>query len=121
VGRWDRDRLEQVLANLLTNALKYAPRAPLRVSTRAEGERVVLEVQDGGPGIAPEDQQRILERFERLVHASQVSGLGLGLHIARHIVAAHGGAIRLHSAVGEGARFVVELPVAGPAGDAART
>jgi PAS domain S-box-containing protein len=114
VGRWDRDRLEQVLANLLTNALKYAPGAPLKVSTLEGGACARLEVQDRGPGIAPEDQHRIFERFERLVAASQVSGLGLGLHIARHIVEAHGGTIRVHSALGEGARFVVELPLAGP-------
>jgi signal transduction histidine kinase len=111
VGRWDRDRLEQVLTNLLTNALKYAPRAPLRVSTKAEGGHAVLQVQDHGPGIAPQDQHRVFERFERLVHANEVSGLGLGLHIAKHIVEAHAGRIHLRSAVGEGASFIVELPV----------
>ncbi|WP_375773589.1 PAS domain-containing protein [Archangium gephyra] len=114
VGRWDRDRLEQVLANLLTNALKYAPGAPLKVTTRELGTSAILEVEDRGPGIAPEDQPRVFERFERLVTASQVSGLGLGLHIARHIVEAHGGTIRVRSALGEGASFVVELPVSGP-------
>jgi PAS domain S-box-containing protein len=116
VGRWDRDRLEQVLANLLTNVLKYAPGAPVKVSTRQVGATAILEVQDRGPGIAPVDQQRIFERFERLVAANQVSGLGLGLHIAKHIVEAHGGTIRVRSAVGEGASFIVELPVAGPSG-----
>lgn len=114
VGRWDRDRLEQVLTNLLTNALKYAPGAPLRVAARTAGGSALLEVQDRGPGIAPEFQHRIFERFERLVGASEVSGLGLGLHIARHIVEAHGGTLRVRSAPGEGACFIAELPVAGP-------
>jgi PAS domain S-box-containing protein len=114
VGRWDRYRLEQVLANLLTNALKYAPAAPLTVSTLAVGNTASLEVRDRGPGIAPEDQPRIFQRFERLVDATQVSGLGLGLHIAKHIVEAHGGSIRVRSTVGEGASFIVELPMGGP-------
>ncbi|WNG57675.1 PAS domain-containing protein [Archangium gephyra] len=114
VGRWDRDRLEQVLANLLTNALKYAPGAALKVATREVGTSAILEVEDRGPGIAPEDQHRIFERFERLVDASQISGLGLGLHISKHIIEAHGGTIRVRSALGEGASFVVELPVSGP-------
>ncbi|AKJ03559.1 Sensory box histidine kinase [Archangium gephyra] len=116
VGRWDRDRLEQVLANLLTNALKYAPGAALKVTTRTLGTSAILEVEDRGPGIAPKDQHRIFERFERLVDASQISGLGLGLHISKHIVEAHGGTIRVHSALGEGASFVVELPISGPSG-----
>jgi PAS domain S-box-containing protein len=114
VGMWDRDRLEQVLANLLTNVLKYAPGAPLKVTTLKVGTTAVLEVQDRGPGIAPEDQQRIFERFERLVAANQVSGLGLGLHISRHIVEAHGGTIQVRSTVGQGASFIVELPVVTP-------
>jgi PAS domain S-box-containing protein len=114
VGRWDRYRLEQVLANLLTNALKYAPGAPLKVSTQQVGNAAILEVQDRGPGIAPEDQHRIFERFERLVTANQASGLGLGLHIAKHIVEAHGGTIQVRSTRGEGASFIVELPLHAP-------
>ncbi|QSQ21504.1 PAS domain-containing protein [Pyxidicoccus parkwayensis] len=118
VGRWDRYRLEQVLTNLLTNALKYAPGSPLTVTAQAAGGSAVLEVEDRGPGIASEFQQRIFERFERLVGANEVSGLGLGLHIARHIVEAHGGTLRVRSAPGEGACFIAELPVAGPPQDA---
>lgn len=114
MGRWDRERLEQVLANLLSNALKYAPGAPLKVTTLEVGTSAILEVEDRGPGIAPEDHHRVFERFERLVATNQVSGLGLGLHISRHIVEAHGGTIRVRSAIGEGARFIVELPVSGP-------
>jgi len=114
VGMWDRYRLEQVLANLLTNAIKYAPAVPLTVTTQSVGGAAVLEVRDQGPGIPPEDQPRVFERFERLVSANKVSGLGLGLHIAKHIVEAHGGTIRVRSAVGEGASFIVELPLGGP-------
>jgi PAS domain S-box-containing protein len=114
VGRWDRERLEQVLANLLTNVLKYAPGAPLTVRTRRMESSAILEVEDRGPGIAPEHHHRVFERFERLVDAKQISGLGLGLHISKHIVEAHGGTIRVRSAIGEGASFVVELPLSEP-------
>jgi len=114
VGTWDRERMEQVLSNLLSNAIKYAPGTPLKVTTLQVGPSAILEVEDRGPGIAPVDHQRVFERFERLVAANQVSGLGLGLHISQHIVAAHGGTIRVRSAIGEGASFIVELPVSGP-------
>lgn len=114
VGRWDRDRLDQVLTNLLTNVLKYAPGSPVKVTVLEAGAIAILEVQDRGPGISPEHHHRVFERFERLVDANQSSGLGLGLHIVKHIVEAHEGTIRLRSAVGEGASFLVELPIAGP-------
>jgi signal transduction histidine kinase len=107
----DRFRLEQVITNLVTNAIKYAPGAPLRVEVGVEQGAARLVVQDGGPGIPKPDQERIFRRFERLVSADEVSGLGIGLYIANEIVRAHRGSMRAEGDVGEGARFVVELPL----------
>jgi signal transduction histidine kinase len=114
-GEWDRHRLEQVFINLLTNALKYGEGKPVEVRLSAKGDKAVLEVEDHGVGIAPEDQRRIFDRFERLEATRHVSGLGLGLYIVREIVRAHGGDITVRSAVGEGSTFVVTLPLQPPA------
>ena len=106
--------LARVVSNLAENAVKFSPAdAPIRVSARRDGDRVVLAVEDRGPGIPPDDLERIFEKFVRLQHPSlpRVPGAGLGLAICRGIVAAHGGAIRAESRVGGGARFVVSLPL----------
>jgi signal transduction histidine kinase len=108
-GRWDQSRIEQVVTNLLTNAIKYGRGTPIRVAVQAFPSHAQLIVQDEGPGVAPEHHQRVFERFERLA-SRNVSGLGLGLYIARQVVEAHGGFIRLESVPGCGARFVVTLP-----------
>jgi signal transduction histidine kinase/Na+/proline symporter len=110
VGEWDRGRLEQVVTNLLTNALKYAPGCAIDVTVETDDQLARLVVRDTGPGIAPEDQERVFRPFERAVSYLQVSGFGLGLYIVREIVAAHAGTVRVVSAKGEGAAFVVELP-----------
>jgi signal transduction histidine kinase len=112
----DRFRMEQVLTNLITNAIKYAPGAPVSIELSPAGKFFHLAFQDSGPGIPEINRDRIFERFERLVSANQVSGLGLGLYIVRQIVAAHGGSIHATSGEGAGARFVIELPQAGAAG-----
>lgn len=109
IGSWDPLRLEQVVVNLLSNALKYGSGKPIDVSVRSDDARAVLTVRDRGIGIDPVDQERIFERFERAV-SLDYGGLGLGLHITREIVAAHGGTIRVESARGQGATFIVELP-----------
>ncbi len=109
-GRWDALRLEQVLVNLLSNALRHAPGAPVAVSVSSEGGKARLVVRDAGPGIQPSDRERIFKRYERVSHDGS-PGLGLGLHIAREIVVAHGGEIRVEDAPGGGAAFVVELPL----------
>ncbi|MGQ0503997.1 MAG: ATP-binding protein [Myxococcaceae bacterium] len=108
-GKWDRDRLDQVITNLLSNALKYAPGTRIQLTTSQVGGDALVEVADSGPGIASEDQGRVFERFER-VGGTRVSGLGLGLHISKHIVEAHGGCIGVTSSLGAGARFTVKLP-----------
>jgi PAS domain S-box-containing protein len=110
-ARWDDRRVAQVLVNLLSNALKYAPGAPIQVSVTRDGERARLVVQDAGPGISKERQGAVFERFERAGASPNVGGLGLGLFIARRIVEAHRGTIRLESEPGQGARFIVELPL----------
>ncbi|MCP3102531.1 ATP-binding protein [Myxococcus sp. K15C18031901] len=112
VGQWDRLRLDRVVTNLLSNALKFGRGHPVEV--RAErsgpaGARVV--VRDFGPGIAPESQRRIFERFEQVPSAGRHAGFGLGLYIVRQLVDAHGGTIHVESMPGEGSTFTVELPL----------
>jgi PAS domain S-box-containing protein len=118
VGRWDRMRLEQVVSQLLSNALKYGAGKPIHVQlVQADGD-AELRVRDQGIGIAPQDQARIFGRFERAVSARHYGGLGLGLFIARQIAEALGGEIGVDSAPGRGASFRVRLPLAGPAAPA---
>jgi signal transduction histidine kinase len=111
VGSWDRFRVEQVLTNLLTNAARYGDGKPVEITVRRDGERAEVRVLDHGPGIAEADQERIFQRFERATSASEVSGLGLGLYIARQIVEMHGGSLRVESTPGAGAAFITTLPL----------
>jgi signal transduction histidine kinase len=110
VGRWDRLRLDQVITNLLSNALKYGLGNPVEVVLEADARRAKLSVRDHGIGIAPEDRARIFQPFERAVDPRSFRGLGLGLWIVRQIVEAMGGTIRVESVVGAGSTFTVELP-----------
>jgi signal transduction histidine kinase len=109
-GEWDRARIEQVLSNLVSNAVKYAPGKPIHVTLEALGERALVVVRDHGMGIDEADQARIFDRFERAVAHRNYGGFGLGLWIARQLVEAHGGTISVQSKPGEGAAFIVELP-----------
>ena len=116
VGRWDPLRLEQVVENLLSNALKYGAGRAIHVRVVEGGEdQVRLVVRDEGIGIAPEALGRIFDRFERAVSERHYGGLGLGLYITREIVSALGGTVRVESALGEGATFTVALPREPPA------
>jgi len=110
IGRWDRSRLDQVIVNLISNALKYAPGKPVEISISPQSDHVVLTVRDFGIGIALEDQVRIFKKFERAVSARQYGGLGLGLAITESIVHLHGGRISVESQEGQGALFKVDLP-----------
>jgi PAS domain S-box-containing protein len=114
VGQWDRLRMDQILSNLLSNALKYGQGFPVTVSAQRLGHNVRISVQDGGIGIKPEDLVRIFDRFERAVSGRHYGGLGLGLYITRKIVDALGGQVSAHSDVGKGARFDVFLPIQAP-------
>jgi PAS domain S-box-containing protein len=109
-GRWDRGRIEQVIDNLLANAVKFGAGQPVEVAAEAEGARARVIVRDHGIGIAPEDQRRIFERFERAVPTRHYGGFGLGLWIVRNIVEAHGGDVRVWSQPGQGSRFEFTLP-----------
>jgi PAS domain S-box-containing protein len=113
-GRFDRLRVEQVITNLLANAAKFGEGKPIALQVSADGERARIRVTDRGMGISPDDQARVFERFERAVPSQQFGGLGLGLYIARQIVEAHGGEIRVESGRGAGASFTVLLPRAPP-------
>ncbi|MBS1962906.1 MAG: PAS domain S-box protein [Bdellovibrionales bacterium] len=106
----DEYRMDQVLSNLLTNAVKYGEGSPVTLGLESRPEGIRLFVEDRGPGIPPEDQTRVFERFERAVGDGHVSGLGLGLYIAKEIVEAFGGKLTLRSEVGRGSTFTVELP-----------
>ncbi|MFP2910392.1 ATP-binding protein, partial [Pyxidicoccus sp. 3LFB2] len=110
-ARWDRPRIEQVVANLVGNAIKYGEQKPVRVFARTQEDRVRLVVQDHGSGIAPKDRERIFQVFERAVRGTNISGFGLGLYVTRQIVQAHGGSIQVEDTPGGGTTFVVELPV----------
>jgi PAS domain S-box-containing protein len=109
----DRDRLEQVLGNLLENAVKYSPDgSDIRVSVRAEDEKVVTSVSDRGIGIPEDELNLVFERFHRgrQVSAANYGGLGLGLYISREIIDRHGGSIWVESREGAGTTFSVSLP-----------
>lgn len=104
-------RLEQVIANLLSNALKYGKGCPVHVDAKLDSEHVILSIKDEGMGIAAENHERVFERFERAVSASSIGGLGLGLYISRQIVELHKGTIRIESAPGVGSNFILKFPV----------
>jgi signal transduction histidine kinase len=109
-GSWDRLRVDQVVTNLLTNALKYGAGKPVHVSLSGDEAHVRVVVEDSGIGIAPEHLSRIFERFGRAVSERHYGGLGLGLYITRQIVESHGGEVHVHSTPGQGSRFEVALP-----------
>jgi signal transduction histidine kinase len=110
VGYWDRMRLEQVVANLLSNAIKYGQGKPVEIEVSEKDDNAIIKVSDHGIGIAPDHQRRIFERFERAVPDREFGGLGLGLWIARRIVEASGGQIRVESVPMQGATFTATLP-----------
>jgi PAS domain S-box-containing protein len=114
----DRDRLAQVLSNLLTNAIKYAPGGEIQVRLWVEGQQARLSVSDKGPGIPPDQLAIIFEPHLRLAKdppGSGSSGAGLGLHIAKGIIEAHHGRIWVESSQGHGATFHIALPLRSPA------
>ena len=112
VGHWDRLRLEQIINNLLNNALKYGERKPIHIRWHREGDKAILAISDLGIGIAVEDHDRIFTRFERAVSVRHYGGFGLGLFIVRQLVEAMGGHVSVTSALGQGATFKVVLPLA---------
>lgn len=115
----DREAISQVLTNLLSNASKYGSDGDwLGVSARVDGPHVVVRVADRGMGISPEDQDKVFEDFFRSSDPAvrRRKGTGIGLTIVRYIVEAHGGTIKVESTPGQGATFVIHLPLQPPAG-----
>ncbi len=111
----DENRVEQVLVNLVHNAIKFTPRdGKITISSRAEGDRLLVTVADTGIGIPADDLPRIFERFYKVDRARSGGGTGLGLAIAKHIIQAHGGEIWVESEEGKGSAFTFSLPVANP-------
>jgi signal transduction histidine kinase len=109
-GRWDRLRIEEIVRNLLANALRFGAAAPITVEVRPGDERdlAVVIVRDRGIGIAPADQERIFDKHVRVARAP--GGFGLGLWIVRQLSRAMGGMVSVKSALGAGAEFTVVLP-----------
>ncbi|HKB46341.1 MAG TPA: ATP-binding protein, partial [Ktedonobacterales bacterium] len=115
--RADADRIDQVLANLLSNALKYSPQErPVTLTVRKEAANAVIAIRDEGSGIPQEALPHLFERFYRVpgvqVQSGSGVGLGLGLYITRELVERHGGQIRAESTPGFGTIFSVTLPLA---------
>jgi PAS domain S-box-containing protein len=108
----DESRLEQVLSNLVSNAIKYSPQGgEIRIAGQVRPERVIVCVSDQGPGVAPEDIPHIFDRFYRSADAARTTkGAGLGLYLARAVVEAHGGRIWVDPRPGDGARICFSLP-----------
>jgi signal transduction histidine kinase len=110
IGRWDRLRVDQIITNLVSNALKYGEQKPVQVIVEHADGRARLVVRDQGMGIAEKDLERIFERFERAA-AKNVSGFGVGLWIVQQVVRSLGGTIDVTSRVPGGSTFVVDLPL----------
>ena len=110
-GRWDRLRIDQVITNLVDNAIKFSQGKPIEIKLSTDAEGALLTVCDHGIGMSQEKAQRVFERFERGETRSEHEGLGLGLWITREIVLAHRGTISVESEPGNGAKFLVRLPL----------
>jgi signal transduction histidine kinase len=109
-GEWDPRAIEEVVTNLVGNAIKFGEDSPVEVAVVRTGDVAQLIVRDGGIGIDALDHERIFERFERAVLPRSYPGLGLGLWVVRRLVEAHGGTVAVASALGQGATFTVSLP-----------
>ena len=114
-GHWDEFRIEQVVVNLLTNALRYGGGGTIEVSVVQEGCAARIDVRDHGKGIAPDYIERIFEPYERGNKAGEPKGLGLGLYISRQLAVSHGGQLTVQSTPGQGATFSLTLPCIEPA------
>ena len=110
LGVWDRSRLDQILTNLVTNAIKYGQSKPVDVIIAANGDGAELRVVDRGIGVDPDQRERIFGKFERAASQRNYGGLGLGLWITRELVELMHGQVYVDSTPGKGATFIVSLP-----------
>jgi signal transduction histidine kinase len=109
-GFWDEFRIEQVIVNLLTNALRYGGGGQVELSVHEIGCNVRIDVRDHGKGISPDFIDRIFEPYERGAKSGEPKGLGLGLYISRQLATSHGGELTVQSTPGQGATFSLLLP-----------
>jgi signal transduction histidine kinase len=112
IGTWDRMRIEQIVSNLLSNAIRYGAGKPIQVSVRSSASHAIFSVRDHGIGIAEQDRERIFHRFERVSSQRHAGGFGIGLWIVLQSCTAMGGRIDVHSQPGVGSEFIVTLPLA---------
>jgi signal transduction histidine kinase len=112
MGTWDRMRIEQIVSNLLSNAIRYGAGKPIHVSVRATASHAHFSVRDQGIGIAEQDRDRIFQRFERVSSQRHAGGFGIGLWIVLQSCVAMGGSIDVRSQLGVGSEFIVTLPLA---------
>lgn len=110
-GQCDQVRLQQVITNLLSNALKFGHKRPVSIKARGVDDNLEIEVKDNGIGISPIDQKRIFKPFERAVSDRHFGGLGLGLYVTKQIIDGHRGNVEVHSAPGKGTTFSIKLPI----------
>lgn len=120
IGHWDHFRLEQVITNLIINAIRYGEGAPINIEAISAGMNVRLSVRDFGPGVPKEMHQVIFHQFERGLAANPSGGLGLGLFLCRQIIERHGGQIRCVEHDGPGAQFEITLPYRAALNDGAQ-
>lgn len=111
IGYFDRTKVEQAIANLVANAIKYGGGRPIALRVSGDSETATIDVEDQGAGVAPEDQERIFRRFTRASGDHRRDSLGLGLYITKALAEAHGGTVRVRSAAGKGSVFSLELPL----------
>ncbi|MBP9719331.1 MAG: HAMP domain-containing histidine kinase [Candidatus Levybacteria bacterium] len=111
VGQWDRGRLEQVITNLFSNAIKYGNQKPINIAVFQKGEHAKVTITDRGIGIPKELRGKLFTRFERGTNAHEFEGLGVGLYISMQIIKAHNGTIEVQSTQGKGATFTITLPI----------
>lgn len=110
--RGDRQRVLQVMLNIMSNACKFTTSGWIELQAHADGDEVIISVQDTGPGIAPEDEALVFEAFKQTdTGLRQVGGTGLGMPISKNLVEAHGGRLWLQSVIGQGTTFFVALPI----------
>ena len=110
-GSWDRSRLDQVVTNLVSNAIRYAAGSPIAVAVTRDGRDVLIEVCDRGPGLPEGQLGQIFERFQRGASMRHFGGLGLGLYVVRQVTEAHGGSVSATNRADGGASFIVRLPL----------
>jgi signal transduction histidine kinase/response regulator of citrate/malate metabolism len=110
-GKWDKFRLDQVMTNLISNAIKYGEGKPIKITIKTNKNKAVISIKDNGMGMNSEDKKKIFNRFVRTEAAKKYGGLGLGLYISKQIVEAHEGTISVNSSLNKGSEFIIKLPL----------